>query len=232
MELTFEISELGDLAKEASQRRVDAIMDQLSYEAFEEWERLARESLGTTADDYVNGLDVYSEGKSHVLTLNGALPNMQEGGAGPFDMKPGLLDGKEKVVIGISHGTPTSKTAPPLPKGIYAKAKNLKMGQRLTDNKRQWSYDKTYRHKTGTYQDLMRSSKAGKKEYGGSFVTFRTISQNSDPMSWWHPGFEPLHLADKVVRFIEKRAQELADEVPINSMEIINDRPLNRGAAQ
>ena len=54
-----------------------------------------------------------------------------------------------------------------------------------------------YTHKSSIYQGIVRQ----KSEVTGqnSYVSFRRVSENSDPLSWIHPGFTAKNLAEKAL---------------------------------
>lgn len=182
----------------------NGVMDNVKNEALAEWEDLAKATMGDAAEAYISNIRVEQDNPRKLsFYIDDPLSNMRENGAPPFDMKPGLLKGQDKVTIGMSHGSPKLEESNPLPAKVFSKAKYMKMGQRFTDTSRRKKSFKGYKHTTGIYSGMMKQTKSAKKEYGGSFVTFRTISRNSPARSWWHPGFKALHLADRVKRHIE-----------------------------
>lgn len=65
---------------------------------------------------------------------------------------------------------------------------------------------KKYEHKTPIFQGIVRTevpTPEGTKLKGGAkhsqYMSFRTVSDNSDPDSWIHPGFEPSNFKDKAI---------------------------------
>lgn len=180
------------------------ITDELQKEALSKWAELANEALNTTAENYIDGLSSTRDDKKVDIILEGALPVMQEKGAVPFDMKPGLLKGKDYVNVPIEHSKPGSGGPNEMSKTIYSKAKNLNYGQRFTDStsKRKTSWHGEYKHKDTLYKDMLKNKKSYEKQSGAGYVTFRRVSKNSDPSSWIHPGFTPLNLADKVANHL------------------------------
>jgi hypothetical protein len=87
----------------------------------------------------------------------------------------------------------------------------MHMGARFSDTTRRKSSGVTdYKHKTSLYGGMMKSPA---KSSGGSFVTFRAISRNSDPGSWWHPGFEPLNLIERVKEHINNTFPDILNKI-------------------
>jgi len=55
-----------------------------------------------------------------------------------------------------------------------------------------------YTHKNSIYEGIIRQKSNVTKQ--NSYVSFRRVSENSDPLSWLHPGFVAMNLADKAYR--------------------------------
>lgn len=193
--ISFEadISNSGDLWGGALDNYVTESMDAIAEAARDEWVRLAEESgLTTTKEAYIEGIgEIQAPSENErVIDLEGWLPNALEEGVGSFDMKPGLLKGRNHVVIPIKYGKPGSTKATPLSTQTFNRVKDLKRGERFST--------KLGRSK---YEGLQKGRKSDGKD---SFVKFRTVSENSPQDSWIHPGLTPLLLAEKVQAFIEQ----------------------------
>ncbi len=198
----------------------EQILEEIEEEARDKWVSLARESLGSTADDYIDGIDTQIKGKSVVLQLDGTLALMQENGTPKFDMKPGLLKNSKNgyTDVPISSSKPKSGGPNEMPKNIYAKAKHLHFGDRLSDRTRlKSSKVMPYKHATSLYSGMMKSDRAHAKKTGAGYFTIRRVSKNSDPYSWWHPGFQPLNLADKVKEYLEMSFDGIVNKVVIRN---------------
>jgi hypothetical protein len=170
-----------------------------------------------------------------IATHNAAMDLEQ--GKGAWDMKPGLLNGpkarvtkkgKKFNIIPFRHRTTSGATGNQhfsgvMPKDIHQAAKMLKQGQRLTGTERKYPAlnkvftkpDGTigrYHHKSGIYEGMKKSGGKGQ----GSYQTFRIVSEDSDPNSWWHPGFSAHHVARGVGDFcrptIENRLRQAAEK--------------------
>jgi hypothetical protein len=191
----------------------EEITKEIAEEAYDEWIQLASATLGDTAENYINAMVVmHDSNKNVVLKLDDKLANMQEGGSESFDMKPGLLAGSDYRVIPITHGraTPKSSEANKMPTQVYSRVKNYHYGQRFTSDttRRKRNTTTGYKHQSSLYSGMMRPTKSDAKRHGDSFVTFRAVSSNSDPSSWWHPGFEPLNLIEKVKEHISQKFED------------------------
>lgn len=67
---------------------VEQCVDEVTKEIYEAWKREASDKLKSTRTDYIEGLDVRIVSKyNRQIVLTGALNNMLERGASPFDMK-------------------------------------------------------------------------------------------------------------------------------------------------
>jgi hypothetical protein len=74
-------------------------------------------------------------------------------------------------------------------------------------------------HQTSIYAGMRRERKpytnpaTGKTTTQSSYYTFRTISENSNPDAWLHPGIQARHLLDKVVEHVRRIAPAVIGRV-------------------
>jgi hypothetical protein len=193
LDFQADISGSGDLWGGALENYITESMDAIAEAARDEWVRLAQESdLTVTKDAYIEGIgEIQAPSETErKIELEGWLPNALETGIGSFDMKPGLLKGRDHVAIPMKYGAPGSTNSTPLTSQTFNRAKNLKKGERFST--------KMGRSK---YEGLKRDSQTKDRD---SFVKFRTVSVNSPSSSWVHPGLTPLLLAEQVQSFIEQ----------------------------
>lgn len=160
-----------------------------------------------------------------------------EDGIDPYDMKPGLLaspkakrnkDGSKYITVPYRHGTPGTVGMPSMPKNVYAMANKLGFSRRnsaikalFTGRKYEWNGrlkeqpqgqrshfgshpGSGYTWKSGQYSGMVRAGGKGHSQY----LTFRRVSENSDPKSWQHPGVSPRPIREAVVE--NTRADVLA----------------------
>lgn len=187
------------------------------------WEQEAQRNLTTTRADYLLGLNAdnsieFPDELTGVLTLRGKLPNMLESGFSPFDMKTGFRSSprvKRKQsggwyqTIPFRHRTPNTTGSvaggSAMPGDIYSRARALRANtQRLTGTERQYPPRTSwtgYRHVSGIYEGMRRNEKVYKQAVQSTYTTFRRVSDKSDPMSWWHPGFKGLNAINVVEPF-------------------------------
>lgn len=189
-----------------------AIMTSLSL-IKDRWQQQAQNKLNSTRTDYLLGLDfdsvVYPYNNnpfSGAVILRGKLANSLELGYSAFDMKKGFA-GSSKVVatqnggwyltIPIRHSTPNSfMYGKPMPKDIYAEAKKLPHWGSLKVSGGQLTSWTGYQHKANIHDSLTRIIKPNGKTKQSQYYTFRRVSNNSDPLSWWHPGYAGVHIAE------------------------------------
>lgn len=161
-----------------------------------------------------------------------------EEGKGPFDEKSGFqASPKKKITLSggwyltipfryATSGAVAESTIfqDVLPKEIYDIAKGnagrqIKRSQlpqqyaqlgRRKEIKTSNGVIPEYIHKTPQYQGLVRIDVSSTdREKRGGYFTFRRVSNNSDILSWIHPGFEPRKFMDKALD--EVQVFEVAD---------------------
>lgn len=189
------------------------------------------------ADNIVVGNQVVTSGNV-VQRIQAAVQIAKdlENGRGPFDMKPALLAGpKSRInkkgqrynIIPFRHGA-SSLSLPnsnfrPMPQDIYQQARELKASARRgngmqwggkltgTENRHPAGQNPTlgYQHKAGRYEGMVRIEKQYARTTQGKYMTFRVVSENSDPLSWHHPGYEPHHIAEGVAKFCQPAVERM-----------------------
>lgn len=186
------------------------------------WESIAQRKLTTTRADYILGLNSdnsveFPDSFSGVLTLRGKWPNMLEEGFSAFDQKSGFGksqrrkqkdDGGWYLTIPFRHRTPDTAGSAvggqAMPGDIYSQARALRGGQSLTGTEDAYPAQtswKGYEHKSGIYENMSRVRKKYDKATQSQYMTFRRVSDKSDPDSWWHPGFQGINAVDEAEKF-------------------------------
>lgn len=147
--------------------------------------------------------------QGRVTMTDPALAQRYETGYKPFDIKPGLLRGKSAktakaghryAVVPFIHATPgtVGQKGAALPAVVYQVAAAATQGGRVSllpqlallgqrSKLPIGGMATPYTWKTGPYAGLVRGGRTGHTTY----QTFRTVSDRSDPASWWHPGMPP-----------------------------------------
>lgn len=161
-----------------------------------------------------------------------------EKGQEPRDMKPKMLaspkakvgkDGKRYMTVPFRHGTPGAVGLPAMPSSVYAQAQQMKFSRRNGLLKRLWT------RKTYTWGDRLAPSAEGQRSHSGDhpgagytwrtgqysgmvrmgkpkhaqYMTFRRLSENSDPRSWQFPGVPPKPIREAVVENTQKETLQL-----------------------
>lgn len=65
------------------------------------------------------------------------------------------------------------------------------------------------KHKTSIYSDMFRMAKKVGSTVSGSYQTIRRISANSDPQSWFHPGFQGIRALKQVEKELRQALQTM-----------------------
>jgi len=63
--------------------------------------------------------------------------------------------------------------------------------------------NKTYKWQTGRYQGMIKQEEEYDFRIQSTFMTFRRVSDNSDPNSWWHPGFPKKPILQSLAHYVE-----------------------------
>lgn len=185
------------------------------------WQREIQTRLKSTRMLYLQGLGfdsvVYpldADGYAGAVQLRGKLPNMLEHGFPSFDIKRGFAksprahaskSGGWYLTVPFRHSTPGSNGmyGTPMPKTVYSAARKLADGGRLSfpgAGDRSWT---GYQHKNTRYDGLTRIVRSYQSANQSQYYTFRRVSNNSDPLSWWHPGYRGVQVASRLMPFAQ-----------------------------
>lgn len=189
------------------------------------WQSEAQNRLNSTRPQYLQGLQwdsevyPYDNAFTGAVVLKGKFPNMLETGFSAFDIKVGFSKSEKKIVkkdggwyltIPMRHSTPGSfMYGKSMPRDVYGVAKRLAHKESLSypgQGDTSWT---GYQRKHKTYDGLTRIVKSYQKATQSQYMTFRRVSNNSDPLSWWHPGFDGINIAPKLQSFAEKTFTDL-----------------------
>lgn len=185
------------------------------------WQTTVQNKLNSTRPLYLQGLSWDSvmypyDGNmfSGAVQLQGKFPNMLEKGFGSFDIKVGFSKSDRKIkkkdggwylTIPFRHSTPGSfMYGQPMPKAVYSQAKKLNAGETLSFPGAGDVSWKGYQRKNKTYDGLQRIVKSYQKATQSQYMTFRRVSDKSDPNSFWHPGFSGVKVAESLMPFAQK----------------------------
>lgn len=216
-------------------------LDRATDAYMQKWEEIVDKSLKGTASSYKAGMDAKRiDDYTQVFLLegkgDGKLGLMIEMGHEAFDQKPSFLNSPKRkakksgegfyLTIPFRVATAEAIAASPIfaskqTQELQKIAKNLKQGEYLNKNnvpqelqnygvREEMSNYPEYKHKSFDYQGLRHST----KENHGQYEMFRRVSDESDPNSWIHPGFEAKNFMEKALQEIqiEKIYEEARDE--------------------
>lgn len=178
------------------------------------WQQIGQTVLTDARSDYIQAIKMDQPDKFTAdIYMEGAFPKMLEDGFPSFDLKVGFSQsehvkyskkGNWYLAIPFRHMTPSRSGAKPkwntMPKDIY---KSILKHSPLTGTEKKYPAGISwtgYKHKTGPYEGMIRNQQTHLTSSGGStYFTFRTVGQNSDPSSWWHPGYSGVHAMNQIV---------------------------------
>lgn len=164
-------------------------------------------------------------------------------GYSPFDMKPGFLkspkakSGKKGkyFIIPFRHMTPktSGKLGRPMLTSVHQAVKGGESFEDQTGTKEDPSdfglvNSRGYEWQNGALAGMTNIKDPGKRH--STFQTFRVISENSDPNSWWHPGVDSNDVVGSVVDYVQPYVEEgvrrAAKAEVITKINEIFDRPV------
>ena len=167
---------------------------------------------------------------------------MIEEGHGPWDEKPFLLgslkakrtkDGKPFLTVPFRHATPQAIAeagifSSIMPQDVYQLAKNSPMplkrsqlpeSQRIPGVRKEIDVPglkvPEYIHKAAKYEGLVRvEASSSENENRGQYMTFRRVSDKSNPNSWFNGGIIAKRLMDRALEIaqIDRVADMAIDE--------------------
>jgi hypothetical protein len=141
-------------------------------------------------------------------------------------------DGKRYITVAFRHGAPGTTTMPAMPQSVYKDAKQLgysRRGNGLGSTKHEWGGRlganatgqrshipphpggsgadgaKGYTWKSGLYTGMVKVGQANHSQY----MTFRRVSDNSDPRSWMFPGTKPKPIREAVAENTREEVLQL-----------------------
>jgi len=174
------------------------------------------------------------------IQLIGRMPNAFEYGMPSFDMKsvrPGWLgggkakagkDGKMYVTIPFRHSTSSSARL-----AYSGKAARDNLQQELRKTVKQYGLNRLIKSSSGAIAEgpvarvpkdasvhrylhgltkIQKASPSGGR-HSSSMMTWRRISENSEPGSWIHPGIEKKNLLPRVGRFADQELERIINMI-------------------
>jgi len=222
-----EVIEEFSLTKEQANNLVSFTVKEVTARFGYNWSQQAKTHLHASRQEYLNNLIIGEEGPfvGYVM-LTGVLPGMIENGCTPFDMKRGFSESSKKklkskggwyLTIPFRFATPgtlgeSSVFSSFLPTEVHKIAKQRLIPDYKSLRKKDIPVEfqkvqvrekivvksrvfEEYKHKSSIYQGMTKGQLTGHSHY----VTFRRVSDLSDPNSWIHTGITARNLADKAL---------------------------------
>lgn len=219
----IDISEVAEeflMSDEEIQSLSRFILANVADKYVREWEKLVDDNLHSTRDEYKKG--IFQEQPDDTSIVIGLTPRqspmalMLEDGASSFDEKEGFAksdkkrtkqDGGWYLTIPFRFATAealgeSAIFSNKMPKPIEKLVKTMKSPLKFEDlppgfNKIGQNKTSEYKHKFNIYEGLQRIESGSGQEKRGVYMTFRRVSDKSDPDSWIHPGFQALRLMEQ-----------------------------------
>lgn len=210
----------------------DIVKSTLAY-ARDEWINEVKNRLNSSRSDYISGISgVYMEDQLNgYIELRGKLPQMLEEGYSGFDIKKGFATSPKRhkkkaggwyLTVPYRHRTSGNNSV--MPNNIKKNASKLGNRNRLEEALvRELGYGVEISHadytwKNSKYDSLTRiikeyQVKDGKQRKSSQYLTFRRVSDKSDPKSWIHPGYKGLKALGKVVPKVDKFFYESMENI-------------------
>lgn len=218
-----------NLTAEESSIFVYSMLDELGLRFAEQWRNEAGKVLKRTKQQYQRAIYIEKPNPTSLIVgLAGWLPNAVEQGLQPFDMKPGFKtsdkrhfkeDGGWYITIPFRFATPgalgeSTVFANVMPHKVYQIAKRVLRDRsaslsvtQLPDefrikgirpevvNSQTKELFTAYEHKSSIYEGMKNVGEEGHSQY----MTFRRVSDLSNPMAWIHTGIRPAALLEKTL---------------------------------
>ena len=168
-----------------------------------------------------------------------------EDGAPETDLKPGLLSGPKSRatakggrinVVAFRHDVPSESAKNPMPVNIYnlmlqetkraESTRQSRLGVRATLPKGQGGepqtkvtqFHGTYTWSAGKHEGMQRIDTSTGKAKSSKYITFRTVSSQSDPASWIVPEREPIPIRQAVVDTVTPIVRELLKDAFVSDI--------------
>lgn len=168
-----------------------------------------------------------------------------QNGYGPFDMKPGFLKspkarinkkGKKYFIMSFRHTTPgaTKTLGKNMSPSVHRAAKGGESFEDQTGTREDPSDFGLVNSRDYEWQNGAQAGMTNIRDEQGKhsqFRTFRIISENSDPSSWWHPGVDSNDVIGATIDYVQPYVAEglkrAAKAEVINKINEIFSHPLS-----
>lgn len=219
---TSDITSQFDIGKEQVTAMLDNVAKGLAMSFVYRLEGNVASGLNSTRNRFLRSIKVIDSGRLESTVLldysKDPLIKKIEEGAGPFDMKIGLLGsskvkvtkkGKKFITVPFRWATSDSVGESDvftgkLPKSIHTIVKQKTAGSslslsdipksisgagnrsKISDSEGKTLFD-SYAHKNSVYEGIVKETDSATKQ--NKYISFRRVSENSDPSAFIHPGF-------------------------------------------
>lgn len=214
------------------QESIDELEEEVANLAMTLYSRaqaLAEEKLHSGVAEYIDALSISESREGGLTTYTIKLDpsaNKWEEGFPSYDMKEGLLAGPNSSlgVNGARYNTvpfehtpynkgPAGPTVTALKQSaqkaiaMYGLNEIIKTsGNKVLQGKVGVINDKRF---NANIQGMTKYQSGQGKKAKSTFMTFRRVSDNSDPDSWIHPGFEGIHLFEELSSMAEEEMDNI-----------------------
>lgn len=233
--------EAYSLSDEDVRNLIDHTVKEVTGRFAQALETEANNNLHTARLEYISNINVVDEGFAQgAVVLTGELANAIESGKPSWDMKPDLLAGPNAKqsksgstynTVPFTHGTPSAlpeNFSNIMPEEVYKVAKKKDVGQPIKKGDLPKKFQqpqvkkitmpgtnaiKEYQHKHSIHEGITKKKDSVTKQ--NSYTSFRRVSSKSDPMAFWHPGFEKRDLFGKTLANFDvpKIVGEILDDI-------------------
>lgn len=219
------------------------LLDRLALKFQEDWIGVIGENLHSTRQEYMRGIFVDRPDDNSIVfgvtARKSRLAVDLELGKNPFDEKEGLSKSSKKTMKKGGQGwyirIPFRWAIPSsigesgvfsgiMPMAIYKIAKSQSTPiqfRQLPSQFQRRGVRQTlmignkmipaYQHKSPIFEGLVRYVDV--RENRGQYMTFRTVSDVSDPNAFWHPGFKSYNLLGKTLEKVDLRGVVLKTKI-------------------
>lgn len=198
-------------------------MRDMAWQVHDDIIQIANASLVTSRLDYINSMDFEDLGNLFIISIKE--PGVHfENGFEAFDQKQGLIHGPHSKVsasghryniVPFSHKGATTKESESKGQAYVSELKNtIKKMQQLAPPKEIRDRSgrvigrvvaKTPKDIQGVTSGMIKIEKDYNKKKQSSYLTFRGVSEKSDPADWIHPGYKGLKAFEAVEKTIEDK---------------------------
>lgn len=175
--------------------------------------------LKSTAVDYLDNFNLLSpDENTRIIELNPKFSYLEDG-YGSYDMKPGLLHGRQSVIIPFLKKTSASATNLAEQLMAIELKQALKQGEDRRGNRKDMNRKQPGEGNVGRassseehhpyVRGAVRIQKQYNKQTQSSFIVFRRLSTKTDPSKWIHPGFAGVHAFPDMENFAQQKFDDI-----------------------